>query len=162
MRSPFAYQPRPGPLQSASPGAAVVYLGAFATVAFLYASPLVLALAILGFVAFTATGGRTTVRRARSVFGSVSLQPFTPRRVRERCTRSLAPSRSFHFNPSASPGRRPVDTRTTQRAWNRSSSASWRNRRVSDSVIAFISFRIFFGGLAYLAGFRAMAPVDAA
>ncbi len=42
MRSPFAYTPRPGPLQAASPGAAVVYLGALVTVAFLYSSPLVL------------------------------------------------------------------------------------------------------------------------
>jgi energy-coupling factor transport system permease protein len=43
MRSPFAYTPRPGPLQAASPGAAVAYLGALVTVAFLYSSPLVLA-----------------------------------------------------------------------------------------------------------------------
>lgn len=43
MRSPFAYAPRPGPLQAASPGAAVVYLGALVVVAFLYSSPLVLA-----------------------------------------------------------------------------------------------------------------------
>jgi energy-coupling factor transport system permease protein len=42
MRSPFAYMPRPGPLQSASPGAAVAYLGALVAVAFLYSSPLVL------------------------------------------------------------------------------------------------------------------------
>ncbi len=42
MRSPFAYTPRPGPLQAASPGAAVTYLGAFVVVAFLYSSPLVL------------------------------------------------------------------------------------------------------------------------
>jgi energy-coupling factor transport system permease protein len=43
MRSPFAYAPRPGPLQAASPGAAVAYLGALVAVAFLYSSPLVLA-----------------------------------------------------------------------------------------------------------------------
>ncbi|HEY0317457.1 MAG TPA: energy-coupling factor transporter transmembrane component T [Solirubrobacterales bacterium] len=42
MRSPFAYTPRPGPLQAASPGAAVAYLGALTAVAFLYSSPLVL------------------------------------------------------------------------------------------------------------------------
>ncbi len=42
MRSPFAYAPRPRPLQAASPGAAVAYLGAFVVVAFLYSSPLVL------------------------------------------------------------------------------------------------------------------------
>jgi len=40
MRSPFAYTPRPGPLQAASPGAAVAYLGALTAVAFLYSSPL--------------------------------------------------------------------------------------------------------------------------
>lgn len=43
MRSPFAYTPRSGPLQSASPGAAVSYLGALVVAAFLYSSPLVLA-----------------------------------------------------------------------------------------------------------------------
>jgi energy-coupling factor transport system permease protein len=43
MRSPFAYTPRPGPLQAASPGAAVAYLGALVAVAFLYSNPLVLA-----------------------------------------------------------------------------------------------------------------------
>jgi energy-coupling factor transport system permease protein len=43
MRSPFAYAPRPGPLQAASPGAAVAYLGALLLVAFLYSSPIVLA-----------------------------------------------------------------------------------------------------------------------
>ncbi len=43
MRSPFAYTPRPGPLQTASPGAAITYLGALVAVAFLYSNPLVLA-----------------------------------------------------------------------------------------------------------------------
>lgn len=43
MRSPFAYTPRSGPLQAASPGAAVAFLGALIAVAFLYESPLVLA-----------------------------------------------------------------------------------------------------------------------
>lgn len=43
MRSPFAYAPRRGPLQAASPAAAVAYLGALVAVAFLYSSPLVLA-----------------------------------------------------------------------------------------------------------------------
>ncbi len=42
MRSPYAYVPRPGPLQSASPGAAITYLGALVAVAFLYSNPLVL------------------------------------------------------------------------------------------------------------------------
>lgn len=48
MRSPFAYTPRPGPLQAASPGAAVAYLGALVAVSFLYSSPLVLAAAGAG------------------------------------------------------------------------------------------------------------------
>jgi energy-coupling factor transport system permease protein len=43
MRSPFAYTPLPRPLQAASPGAAVTYLGALVAVAFLYSSPIVLA-----------------------------------------------------------------------------------------------------------------------
>ena len=42
IRSPFAYTPRPGPLQAASPGAAVAYLGSLVAVAFLYSSPIVL------------------------------------------------------------------------------------------------------------------------
>ena len=42
MRSPFAYTPRPGPLQSASPGAAVAYLGSLVLVAFAYSNPIVL------------------------------------------------------------------------------------------------------------------------
>jgi energy-coupling factor transport system permease protein len=42
MRSPFAYTPRRGPLQAASPSAAVVYLGALVAVAFLCSNPLVL------------------------------------------------------------------------------------------------------------------------
>ncbi|HEX2266145.1 MAG TPA: hypothetical protein VHH14_07660, partial [Solirubrobacterales bacterium] len=42
MKSPFAYQPRRGPLQTASPGAAVAYLGAIVAVAFLYSNPLIL------------------------------------------------------------------------------------------------------------------------
>ena len=48
MRSPFAYTPRPGPLQAASPGAAVAYLGALTAVAFLFSNPLVLAAAGIG------------------------------------------------------------------------------------------------------------------
>jgi energy-coupling factor transport system permease protein len=42
VKSPFAYQPRPRPLQLASPGASVAYLGAIVAVAFLYSSPVVL------------------------------------------------------------------------------------------------------------------------
>jgi energy-coupling factor transport system permease protein len=43
MRSPFAYIPRPGPLQAASPAAAVAYLGSLTVCAFLYSNPIVLA-----------------------------------------------------------------------------------------------------------------------
>jgi energy-coupling factor transport system permease protein len=65
MRSPFAYSPRPGPLQSASPGAAVAYLGSLVAVAFAYSSPLVLvatggALLLAGLLA----GARLAVRAA--------------------------------------------------------------------------------------------------
>jgi energy-coupling factor transporter transmembrane protein EcfT len=65
MRSPFAYTPRPGPLQSASPGAAVAYLGALVAVVFIYSSPLVLlaagaAVTIAGLLA----GARSAVRVA--------------------------------------------------------------------------------------------------
>jgi energy-coupling factor transport system permease protein len=65
MRSPFAYVPRPWPLQSASPGAAVVYLGSFAAVAFAYSSPVALAAAGLGLVlAGRLAGARAAVRTA--------------------------------------------------------------------------------------------------
>jgi energy-coupling factor transport system permease protein len=53
MRSPFAYTPRNRPLQAASPGAAVAYLGALLVVAFLYSTPLVL----LAVGAATVTAG---------------------------------------------------------------------------------------------------------
>jgi energy-coupling factor transport system permease protein len=67
MRSPFAYTPRPGPLQAASPGAAVAYLGALVIVAFLYSSPLVLgavglAAAIAGYVAGAGSAVRVALR----------------------------------------------------------------------------------------------------
>ena len=51
MRSPFAYSRGRGPLQAASPGAAVAYLGALVVVAFLYSSPLVLLAAGVAAVA---------------------------------------------------------------------------------------------------------------
>ncbi len=65
MRSPFAYIPRRGPLQQASPGAAVTYLGAFVVVAFLYRCPAVLvaagaAVSLAGLLA----GARRAVRAA--------------------------------------------------------------------------------------------------
>lgn len=62
MRSPFAYTPRPGPLQAASPGAAVTYLGSLAVVAFLYSNPLVLASAgIAAAIAGRLAGARGAV-----------------------------------------------------------------------------------------------------
>lgn len=65
MRSPFAYTPRPGPLQAASPGAAVAYLGSLVVVAFLYSNALVLA-AVGGaaIVAGLLAGARRAVRAA--------------------------------------------------------------------------------------------------
>jgi energy-coupling factor transport system permease protein len=65
MRSPFAYNPRRGPLQSASPGAAVAYLGALVAVAFLYSSPVVLtAVGIAAALAGILAGARGAVRAA--------------------------------------------------------------------------------------------------
>ncbi len=65
MSSPFAYVPRSGPLQSASPGAAVAYLGALVAVAFLYSSPLVLAAAgVAAALAGRTAGAGRAVRAA--------------------------------------------------------------------------------------------------
>jgi energy-coupling factor transport system permease protein len=64
VRSPFAYQPRPRPLQLASPGAAVTYLGAIVAIAFLYSNPLVL---VAAGVAATSAGLLAGARRAVGV-----------------------------------------------------------------------------------------------
>lgn len=65
MRSPFAYTPRNRPLQAASPGAAVAYLGALLLVAFLYSSPLVLAAAgVAAILAGLLAGAQGAVRSA--------------------------------------------------------------------------------------------------
>jgi energy-coupling factor transport system permease protein len=65
MRSPFAYIPRRGPLQSARPGAAVTYLGAFVVVAFLYSNPVVLvAVGVAACLAGWLAGARAAVRAA--------------------------------------------------------------------------------------------------
>jgi energy-coupling factor transport system permease protein len=65
MRSPFAYTSRPGPLQAATPGAAVAYLGSLAAVAFLYSSPLVLgAVGAAAVLAGLLAGARRAVRAA--------------------------------------------------------------------------------------------------
>ncbi len=63
MRSPFAYVPRRRPLQLASPGAAVAYLGAIVVVAFAYSNPLVLAgAAVAATLAGLLAGARAPVR----------------------------------------------------------------------------------------------------
>jgi energy-coupling factor transport system permease protein len=65
MRSPFSYTPRTGPLQAASPPAAVAYLGAMVAVAFLYSSPLVLAaVGIAAVLAGRTAGAGGAVRAA--------------------------------------------------------------------------------------------------
>ncbi|HEX7293255.1 MAG TPA: energy-coupling factor transporter transmembrane component T [Solirubrobacterales bacterium] len=65
MRSPFAYTPRPGPLQAASPAAAVAYLGSLVVVAFLYSNALVLAaVGAAAVVAGLLAGARRAVRAA--------------------------------------------------------------------------------------------------
>jgi energy-coupling factor transport system permease protein len=65
MRSPFAYIPRRGPLQSARPGAAVAYLGALVVVAFLYSNPVVLVAAgAAACLAGRLAGARAAVRAA--------------------------------------------------------------------------------------------------
>lgn len=65
MRSPFAYIPRRGPLQSARPGAAVAYLGALVVVAFLYSSPpVLLAAGLAACLAGWLAGARSAVRAA--------------------------------------------------------------------------------------------------
>jgi energy-coupling factor transport system permease protein len=74
MKSPFAYRPRRAPLQEASPGAAVAYLGAIVVVAFLYLNPLVLlaagaAAALAGVLA----GARSAVRSALKMGLSLAL-----------------------------------------------------------------------------------------
>ena len=62
MRSPFAYVPRAGVLQSAAAGAAIAYLASFVVVAFLYSSPLVIAAAGAGAaIAGVFSGARRAV-----------------------------------------------------------------------------------------------------
>jgi energy-coupling factor transport system permease protein len=67
MRSVLAYTPRPGPLQAASPGAAVAYLGSLVVVCFLYSNPIVLiaagiALALAGLIAGASNAVRSGLR----------------------------------------------------------------------------------------------------
>jgi energy-coupling factor transport system permease protein len=74
MKSPFAYKPRRAPLQSASPGAAIAYLGAIVVVAFLYSSPLVLlAAGAAATLAGIFAGARAAVRAALKMGLSLAL-----------------------------------------------------------------------------------------
>lgn len=74
MRSPYAYVPRRGPLQAASVGASVAYLGAILAVAFLYYSPLVLAAAgATAAIAGVLAGARSSVRAALRMGLSLAL-----------------------------------------------------------------------------------------
>ncbi|MGN6202507.1 MAG: energy-coupling factor transporter transmembrane component T family protein [Solirubrobacterales bacterium] len=74
MRSPFAYKPRRGPLQDASPGAAVAYLGAIVVVAFLYLNPLILlAAGAAATLAGVLAGARAAVRSALKMALSLAL-----------------------------------------------------------------------------------------
>lgn len=60
MISALAYRARRGPLQSASPQAAVAFLGSFAVVAFIYSNPIVLAAAGLAVcICALAAGARS-------------------------------------------------------------------------------------------------------
>jgi energy-coupling factor transport system permease protein len=74
MKSPFAYKPRRAPLQSASPGAAIAYLGAIVVVAFLYSSPLILlAAGAAATLAGILAGARAAVRAALKMGLSLAL-----------------------------------------------------------------------------------------
>jgi energy-coupling factor transport system permease protein len=74
MKSPFAYKPRRGPLQDASPGAAVSYLGAIVVVAFLYLNPLILlAAGAAATLAGTLAGARIAVRAGLKMGLSLAL-----------------------------------------------------------------------------------------
>jgi energy-coupling factor transport system permease protein len=74
LKSPFAYQPRPRPLQLASPGAAVAYLGAIVAVAFLYSNPLVLlAAGVAAVLAGLLAGARRAVRVALKMGTALAL-----------------------------------------------------------------------------------------
>jgi energy-coupling factor transport system permease protein len=74
MRSPFAYTPRPGPLQAASPGAAVAYLGSLVAVAFLCSNPLVLAaVGVAAALAGRLAGAGGAVRAAAKLGLAIAL-----------------------------------------------------------------------------------------
>lgn len=65
MRAPFAYVARPGVLQQAAPAAAIAYIAGFVCVAFLFASPVVIAGATAGVaLAGLIAGARRAVTAA--------------------------------------------------------------------------------------------------
>jgi energy-coupling factor transport system permease protein len=71
MRSPFAYVPGPGPLQAASPAAAVAYLGSLIAVAFAYSNPIVLAATGAALIAAGLLAGARAAVRAGLWMGLV-------------------------------------------------------------------------------------------
>jgi energy-coupling factor transport system permease protein len=74
LRSLLAYKPRRAPLQEASPGAAVAYLGAIVVVAFLYLNPLILLAAMAAAaLAGVLAGARLAVRAALKMALSLAL-----------------------------------------------------------------------------------------
>jgi energy-coupling factor transport system permease protein len=74
LRSLLAYKPRRGPLQEASPAAAVAYLGALVVVAFLYLNPLILlAVAAAAALAGVLAGAQTAIRAAAKMGLSLAL-----------------------------------------------------------------------------------------
>lgn len=74
MRSSLAYTPRPGPLQAASPGAAVAYLGALLVACFLYSNPVVLAsVGISAAIAGRLAGARAAVDTALRIGAGLAL-----------------------------------------------------------------------------------------
>ncbi|HEX9968137.1 MAG TPA: energy-coupling factor transporter transmembrane component T [Solirubrobacterales bacterium] len=74
MRSPFAYTPRPGPLQAASPGAAVAFLGAPVALSFMYSNPVVLAAVGVGvWIAGSLAGAQRALRVALRMGATLGL-----------------------------------------------------------------------------------------
>jgi energy-coupling factor transport system permease protein len=92
MRSAFAYVPRPGPLQAASPGAAVAYLGSLLVVAFLFKGPLMLAAAIaaLALAGCIAGAGRAMRAGLRMGVGLALLVAFVNAFLEDRGETVLA------------------------------------------------------------------------
>ena len=71
MKPALAYSPGRSPLHRASPGAAIVYLGALAVVGFIYSSPLVLVAAGLATVlAGYAAGAGSDFALSRALLGA--------------------------------------------------------------------------------------------